>query len=58
MVAAHELLVADRTDEVLLASVRSRVPGELVGPGETLPAARPRAGERSLAWCRTTTKCG
>lgn len=30
MVAAHELLVADRTDEVLLAGVRSRVPGELV----------------------------
>lgn len=49
VIGAHEPLVADWADEVLLAGVGARVPGELVGPREPLGAAGPMARERSFA---------
>ncbi len=49
VIRSHEPLVADRADEVLLAGVRPRVPGQLVGAGEALAAAGPRTGKGTLA---------
>lgn len=48
VVAAHELLVALRTLEALLAGVRPSVSLELVGPGKPLAAVHPRADEGSF----------
>ena len=49
VVGAHELLVALRALEALLARVRAPVPLELVGAGEALAAEEPAADEGALA---------
>ena len=49
MIRSHELLVALRTEESLLAGVRAPVPLELVRPGEPLAAEGPVADEGPLA---------
>lgn len=51
VVAPHEPLLAEGASKLLLASVGSVVPGELVRARELLKAVRPCAGEWSLA-CR------
>lgn len=45
VIAAHELLVALRTLEALLAGVRPPVPLQLIRPGEPFAAVHPRADE-------------
>jgi len=49
VVAAHELLVALRAVEALLASVRPLVALQLIGASEPLGAVEPRAHEGSVA---------
>lgn len=51
VVAPHEPLLAEGAPELLLTSVGSVVPCELVRAGELFKAVRPRAGEWSLT-CR------
>lgn len=49
MVAAHEPLVAQGTQEALLAGVSAGVASQLVRTGKLLVTVRPGAGERPLA---------
>lgn len=49
MIAAHELLLADETLELLLARVGALVPRQLVGAGEALVTVLPLADEGTLA---------
>ena len=49
VVRPHELLVALRALEALLARVRPPVPLQLVGAGEALSAEEPAADEGALA---------
>lgn len=60
VVAPHEALLAEGTAELLLTSVGSVVPRQLVRAGELLKAVGPRAGEWSLTYGeeRITTDLG
>lgn len=51
VVTPHEPLLAERAPELLLTSVGSVVPRELIRAGELFKAVRPSAGEWSLT-CR------
>ena len=50
VVWSHKPFIAHRANKILLPSVGSDVPGQLVTPGELLEAARPGTRERSLSW--------
>lgn len=58
MIAAHKSPVAYGTNKLLLAGVRSAVPGELVRAGEPLVASFPAAAEGLLTYGRETNKEG
>lgn len=49
VIRPHESLGANRAGESLFSRMRSEVPLQLVGSGESLPAEQPVAHERSLA---------